>query len=42
MGFDSVYKNPDRKKANSILSEYSWQGQASVLEKVLKNTKDTL
>jgi len=39
MGFDTAYKNPNGKKINSILSEYSWQGQANVLEKILENTR---
>jgi hypothetical protein len=38
-GFDTAYKNLDGETNNSILSEYSWQGQASVLEKIFEGTR---
>jgi hypothetical protein len=39
MGFDLAYENSNEKKTNLNLSEYSWQGQATALEKILESTR---
>ena len=38
-GFEAAYRNQVKQKNNSNLTEYSWQGQAKILEKILEDAK---
>ena len=39
MSFNLAYQYPNGKTINPNLSEYSWQGQANALEKILESTR---